>query len=312
MVIRDDAFPQQPIHFEFKIKRHKLLILIRITQYNLIFSEFDPKYLDFEKEVILNFLDRNKLLSNQIENYVKYKITPDEEMNWITESNYQSYWIEKSLSILDKNLPNTLAPVALIPGYELPPAAKRDIESVNIFVPKKIYGRDKSICLIDYIHSKADDSLNSNINNVRKLRDSWNQHKKQLKKFDWLTDRNPEKIEFFWNWLTSKNVNYTLDREQFSDTDSALIYFDKYFNEIETSHLIENAKKIWSQKQYREKNKNLKQCNFSLDLNTVSKLNKLAEKHQLTRTEIIKILIDSEAKSERYINERIDRVKHLI
>ena len=44
----------------------------------------------------------------------------------------------------------------------------------------------------------------------------------------------------------------------------------------------------------------------------MSKLNKLAKKHQLTRTEIIKILIDSEAKSERYINERIDRVKDLI
>lgn len=309
MAIYDIDFPQQPIYSEFKIKRHRLFILIHIIQYNSLFAEIDPRYIDHEKERILKFLnlEYNKSITKKIENYLKYYIIPEREMDWITESDYQSYWIEKSLAIIDKNLPNDLAPVALIPGYELPPAAERNATSINIFTPAKTYGRDRSICLIDYVYSKSGELLHNNIENVRKLRDSWNQHKKLLKKFDWITDGNSEKIEFLWSWLTSKNPDYTLNKGEFSDADSLLIYFDKNFNEIEKSYLIKSAKKIWDQKQYREKNKNLKQSNFLLDEDTVSKLNRIAHKYQLTRTDIIKILIDSEAKNERYIKERIER-----
>jgi len=309
MAIRDDHFPIQPIHLQFQIKRHKLLILTHAIQHYNAFVEFNPTYIDIKKEQILSFLklEKNKSISNLIENYLNNKITPDEEMTWITESNYQSYWIEKQLSIINANPLNNLPPVALKKRRLPSQTAAREAASVNMFIPARVYGRDRSTCLIDYVYSLAAEPLLKNIDNVRKLRNSWNLHKAQLKNFDWITDGNLEKIEFLWSWLTSKNSHYTLNKVRFDNIDSLLIYFEENFNEIEKKYLITNARKTWNQKQYREKNKNLKQCNFLLDENTVLKLNKIAQKYKLTRTEIIEILIDSEAKSERYIKERIER-----
>lgn len=58
--------------------------------------------------------------------------------------------------------------------------------------------------------------------------------------------------------------------------------------------------------------KNKRQCNFVLAEKTVSKLEKLAAKHHLTRTEIIELIINAEAEKGTYIRERLSRRQLLL
>ena len=98
------------------------------------------------------------------------------------------------------------------------------------------------------------------------------------------------------------------DYYKFQSHDDLLIFFNHPMFIRDTKELYsKDARKIWNQRLRREKATDEKQCNFVLPLKTISKLDRLAKKHHLTRTEIIELIINGEAEKETYIRERLSR-----
>jgi allophanate hydrolase subunit 1 len=91
-----------------------------------------------------------------------------------------------------------------------------------------------------------------------------------------------------------------------------LIYFLRSnFSTIEKNALNSNARKIWNQKKAREEAKDSKQYNFILRNETIKKLDELAKKYYLSRSEIIESIIESEYKNRVHIEEKINRRKQI-
>ncbi len=67
---------------------------------------------------------------------------------------------------------------------------------------------------------------------------------------------------------------------------------------------MESIKKRWSQNKYRAKLTGKKQYNFILSEKAINRLDKLAGKYDLRRTEVLEILLQMEEEKGIYIPER--------
>ncbi|MNC73203.1 hypothetical protein D3C75_1243630 [compost metagenome] len=71
---------------------------------------------------------------------------------------------------------------------------------------------------------------------------------------------------------------------------------------------MSSIKKRWSQNKYRAKNTEKKQYNFILSDKTIKRLDKLADKHDLKRTQVLDILLKMEEEKGIYIQERLKQL----
>lgn len=76
--------------------------------------------------------------------------------------------------------------------------------------------------------------------------------------------------------------------------------------------LADQAKKVWNQHQRRLKNKDKKQRNFELSTSTITALEKIAKKHGISRTDVIEIVINAEARYEYHISRILNKRQALI
>ena len=67
---------------------------------------------------------------------------------------------------------------------------------------------------------------------------------------------------------------------------------------------MESIKKRWSQNKYRAKLTGKKQYNFILSEKAINRLDKLADKYDLRKTEVLEILLQMEEEKGIYIPER--------
>lgn len=171
-------------------------------------------------------------------------------------------------------------------------------------IPFELVGAERSIALIDHFLSFSSGGIKERIEITKKIQLAWENQQEKNKEFDWFKkDNSQQRIDFFWEWLKTKAPQLTHNRASFQNHDELLSCFDFYYNDASSKTLlIQNFKKTWNQKQLRERSKGKKQCNFVLSESTVSKLESLSKRYGLTRTEIIELLIDSEAAHQHYIS----------
>lgn len=74
---------------------------------------------------------------------------------------------------------------------------------------------------------------------------------------------------------------------------------------------MNSIKKRWSQNKYRTKLTGKKQYNFILSDKAIQRLDKLAEKYDLRRTEVLEILLKMEEEKGAYIPERLRPLKDI-
>lgn len=74
---------------------------------------------------------------------------------------------------------------------------------------------------------------------------------------------------------------------------------------------MDSIKKRWSQNKYRAKLVGKKQYNFILSEKAIQRLDKLAEKHDLRRTEVLEILLKMEEEKGNYIPEKLNPLKDI-
>lgn len=130
------------------------------------------------------------------------------------------------------------------------------------------------------------------------------------KKFDWLNDEDgASKRSIFWDLLISKKTLGITGNPHFLDHDEFLIFLDGLnFSNFEKDTISKEARNRWNQQKRREREKSTKkQCNFNLPKTIDDKLTKLAKKHELSRVDVIDILIRSEAQCDFYIKAWLQR-----
>jgi len=92
----------------------------------------------------------------------------------------------------------------------------------------------------------------------------------------------------------------------------SLIFFDNTLKlPAERKLFIQTVKSRWSQNKYRAKETDKKQYNFILSKKTIQRLDKLAEKYDLKRTQILDILLQMEEDKGIYIPEKLKPLKNI-
>lgn len=71
---------------------------------------------------------------------------------------------------------------------------------------------------------------------------------------------------------------------------------------------MDSIKKRWSQNKYRAKDTGKKQYNFVLSDKAIKRLDKLADKHDLKRTQVLEILLKMEEEKGDYIPARLKQL----
>lgn len=271
-------------------------------------AQSDKQFIDihsistFNRDELASFIKNIGTLSGGCQ-WAPVKLVPDTHLSWIEDSQRQSHWLTYQL-VLHISASKEKAAQA---GMHHQPLT-------NPSPPRHLTGRNLSIAYLDFFSAHYFSTIDEKINFIESLQLSWQNHTKTDRYFSWLNRNDASsRIEFFWEWLTKKNPEITHNRPFFKTYEGVLEFFDNpAFTESAKELFNKKANNMWAQKQRRENSKNKRQCNFVLAEKTISKLEKLAAKHHLTRTEIIELIINAEAEKETYIRERLSRRQLLL
>lgn len=204
------------------------------------------------------------------------KTADKKQISWIKDSKRQRVWIETKL---------------------------RTSQLTTNELRASLSNQELSVLMIDYVdsHQSQPQTLAST------LRQEWEQQEKEDRVFDWFQkEAEEDKCGFAWDFFGKKYYELSLMEEKFRSIDDLLayVYTHKPSKEL-IELLISNAKSRWSQKKYRSKQDGKKQYNFILSDSAIKRLDKLAEKYDLKRPQIIEILLQMETEEGAYLPKKI-------
>lgn len=171
--------------------------------------------------------------------------------------------------------------------------------------PPRLTGRDLLIATIDTWNV---DLIYKN-NTVGQLERDWSQHTQNDRQFEWFKgDDENSRCALAWDWLKEKN-NYALfGTTAPSNHESLLMLFDRLQkSDAEMKLIIDAIKKRWNQQQYRKKNTGKKQCNLLFSSHAITKLDQLAAKYDVSRSQVLEALIRFESERGIYLPEKMRR-----
>lgn len=196
-------------------------------------------------------------------------------LNWIIDSKRQRIWIESKTN--------------------MGPYLTNELRTL-------LSNRELSILMIDH----TGDLQTQKYIFVSNLRHSWELQEKEDHAFDWFKEEEEEKCRFAWDFLCKKSHELLLTGEKFRSLDDLITYtYIKRPSKELIELLVKNAKSRWSQRKYRNKQAGKKQYNFILSDSAIKRLDKLAEKYDLKRTQILEILLQMEAEEGIYLPKKI-------
>lgn len=242
------------------------------------------EYKSFDmKNKMSDFISNNPSLVQTIEQQKKLYLLPSVALRWITDDEIQHSWITKQ--VLNKGWTTN----RLIP----------QTEENNVAAPDNLNDRDRVIAMID-IWSLDPFRKHDEINSIKNL---WIQHKQKNHIYDWFTGTDEtQKLILAWDLTSKKYPSLTDTNLPFKSHQELLKFFDNTgLHEAEKILLIDSIKKRWSQNQYRENMIGKKQCNFILSEKTITRLDKLADKFDLRRVEVLDILLRLEENEGYYL-----------
>lgn len=279
---------------------------------NKIQTQWTSNYKEelIDEDFIEYILSQNTLLRDKVERDLKYKTISARYFDWIGEGTYQSHWVERFLS---DRTPSPTTPAPAGPYANLVHQNANSMKFLSFTVPLDLIGRNRSIAIFDFWAAEILSENQERISLIQAMQREWELQVKNDSIFSWLNDGDGEKKRaLLWSCLSSNGVKGTFAYAPLRSHDDLLRFlFDNKFQLHERKFFNLSARKLWNQQQRRENIKDKKQCNFILSKAADKNLNALAEKYNLTRTEIIELLINSETKRRIYINERLNQ-KYLL
>ena len=244
----------------------------------------------FDRDYIAAILDKEVGFRDQIEENLRNGLIPAHEVGWIENSSRQAKWIEKNIIRI---------------------CNKSNYHHVNI--PEHLYGRERSIALFDFRSTNPGFNTLTKVAASEKLRLLWEEQEVRDRKFDWLkSDGGESQRLYLWQMLQRRHPQKISHRPFFQTHDDVLIFlYEVNLTQPEIELLELNTRKLWNQQRRREQSKHRKQVNFELSTSTIQKLEKLAKKHNISRTELVEILISAEARDEYHVTNILNK-KHLL
>lgn len=246
-----------------------LWLLIKSNRPDIYLGDFkSPGMRDLMAEAIINQPE----LKQTIENQKSTDLLPEQSFQWITNNKRLNAFLIRKLT--EKN---------------------------GIYYtggPDNLTGRDLTIAAID---TWQIDKIQKSVI-VNQIRSEWEIHTASDHLFKWFDGPDEkEKLNTAWK-ITKAHYSYLdLHKIQPQERDDFVIFLDS--PGITTSDkilLMDSIKKRWSQNKYRAKDTGKKQYNFVLSDKAIKRLDKLADKHDLKRTQVLEILLKMEEEKGDY------------
>lgn len=218
---------------------------------------------------------------------------PDELLRWIEDDSWQCLWLQRRLNHRDTMI-DTLDHLTY---------------------------RDKSILRVDtpyYIKGIGADRLQS-------LENEWRKQVVQDKKYQWFFKEDQDRrLLMLTQWVNQNRAMLEPELVQmtrFTVPPEPVPYefYDRldvmqFFSDLSLTNAklcLEAVKKRWSQVKYRENLKGKHQCNVVLTDKSLKLLDKIGDRHLLSRAQVLEILIRSEAEQKCYVSGWIKVAKSL-
>jgi hypothetical protein len=210
-------------------------------------------------------------------------LVPEESLNWIKNDKRQCHWITRKIA--ERN------------GFQY------------ITGMKNLNYRDLAIATIDIWNIPITDK--SLI--VTAVASEWGTQEKADKIFEWFYGPDESsKLELAREIAIKLHPLLTTYQSPWQETADMIVALDTLFPSIADKKLfIDSLKKRWSQNKYRANATEKKQCNFILTKKSIDRLQKLADKHELKRAQVLEILLQMEEEKGFYISERLKVLKNI-
>jgi hypothetical protein len=209
---------------------------------------------------------------------------PDEELHWITGRDRQASW-------LCRNLNNEISKLRL-----------RAPLLFEANVPLHLLGKTRAVALFDYAASVACSTAADLRALVEALKVAWYGQTERDRLFSWLVGEDERR--FLLKRLKDEEIGASASVAHFHKHEDLLLFFDaEKLSDNEKLFLVEKARRTWNQRVRRERDKDRQQCNFVMSKRIVKKLEQLAERNRLSRTEILEVIIACEHQHGTYVRE---------
>jgi len=187
-------------------------------------------------------------------------------------------------------------------------------EAQNNIIANELHasGREKLILLVDLWEIPR----NQKLDYIKELKQNWKLQETLDKELSWFEDENKntalKKLEFAWEYFKKYRNVETFRTPLFQTQNELLSFIDKLepSNEEKELFLIKTKKK-WTQLKSRNKETSKTQTNILLSKKTKENLAELREKHELSATKVIELLINQEAEHSLYLPKIMSAIKKL-
>ncbi len=126
--------------------------------------------------------------------------------------------------------------------------------------------------------------------------EEWDANTQQHRLLRWFDDAEFEKCDLLWAWLYKNRPALLEGRTTFKHRTQVQSFFsDTGLRPDEINYIVDTIKTRWSQRKYRETNKDKKQFNFVLSKSADRTLDKLAKARGLSRSQVLELLIHDES-----------------
>lgn len=236
------------------------------------------------RDQIAEAIESNPSIKNEILLKINQYLLPESALTWIKENERQSKYIQHS--------------TYLATGHLCP-------------LINTLEHREASIATIDTLF--AGNGIHEKNELVGNIKQSWEKLISNDKYFDWFDGTDEEsKTKIAWQIIDKKNPEITSQHFPPKTKNELLITLDlSILTTPEKILLIESIKKRWSQNKYRAKQNGKNQYNFILSDKAINRLDKLAETHEIKRTEVLEILLKMESENGEYISKHLNRLGDL-
>lgn len=240
-------------------------------------------------------------LLGPLKNAVHSAWIPDRDFSWLTDSERQFFWVQRyiksAMQHAQTNLPIGSAASLLFDDR----------------IPHHLTGSSRSIALVDYWASRTVGDMSLRRNAVLIMESAWRHQQNSDRRFDWLDGEGGDHRRiWFWEKLLHHLKMVPMDNPPPISHDTLLIIIDQLvIHPAELTLFNQKARGQFQQQQRRASSKGKRQCNFVLQERTISKLDSLARKFGITRTDVIEFLIQQEALNPVHTTERLRRLSAL-
>lgn len=274
-------------------ERSYAFLWIYLAQLNNYLLSIEAKIDRYEFTTQLaNTLINNPHLVEPTKIALRYSLIPEIYISWITDSKRQGAWIEKYARQY----------FSIQPSVNNTPAAPFQI-------PLHLTGQRRGMAIVDYMTINL--TSPQRIEQIAAMQNTWDLQKRFEEVFDWMHDGDGDKKRrLFANFMTAKFVPNAPTLFNSHDHEDFLINLEGIFvsNNEKTAYAKE-VRNRWNQVKRREQEKTIKkQCNFNLPVAIDEKLTKLAAKYEMSRVDVIEILIRHEAQHETSIKSWLQRL----